>query len=465
MDQAAWAPTDLTTRGRRNEAREEEEEENEPEKRGVATFTAAETTSMATTSGSMSHSIAENESQRLRRCRCKCLRLRRRRQRPRLDCRFRSNRVCREVEGEEEGEEEEEEEKEEAKVSGGWTGKAKGEVEDHVLVFPTGDCDLHQLLGVESFPAKVEREGQDEDCFRAESGPSGTEFCLPSLLRHPQRPATVTAADVTTTTGASSGDEWAESARDGRPTGYAERIECAGIQAAATASVRHRKRRKWRIPEAGEGAGTSRLFPTTPVAAAVAVAEAAASPFSVPHFFPSCSKNVYDILGLCRRRRIGPCSRRSPARWAHLILLLCSWATLLFWSAVVMPRGVEAAKGGEFRCDDMRPSEHAACIPQGYSKYELPDSDDVDNITRIDIQLAIQEVLRINDKDYSISFSTYFNVFWHERRIRLRPDFGKEQLEAGTKPADVSVPTNLEFCEGPLGAQHPHLQPQELQSD
>ena len=110
-----------------------------------------------------------------------------------------------------------------------------------------------------------------------------------------------------------------------------------------------------------------------------------------------------------------------------------------------MPRGAEAAKGGEFMCDERRPSEHAACIPQGYSKYEIPDSDDVDNITRIDIQLAIQEVLRINDKDYSISFSTYFNVYWHERRIRLRPDFGKEQLDAGTKPTDVSVPTNLGF--------------------
>lgn len=129
----------------------------------------------------------------------------------------------------------------------------------------------------------------------------------------------------------------------------------------------------------------------------------------------------------------------------RVLLLMCSWAALAGWSAVWVPRGAEAAKGGEFRCDEKRPSEHAACIPQDYSKYEVPDSVNADNITRIEIALDIQEVLRINDKDYSISFSSYFNVYWHDTRIRLRSDFGREQLELGTKPHDVSVPTNLEF--------------------
>ena len=240
----------------------------------------------------------------------------------------------------------------------------------------------------------------------------------------------------------SSGDEWARSAHDCRQTRRAEPLQYGGGLAgvgAAMASVRHRKRRKWRIPEAGGEGGRSRLPPTTP-------APPPSSFALVPPFLPSCRNYILGQVGPCRRRRRSRRGvRRSPTCWGQMLLLLCTWATLVGWSAVVVPRGAEAAKGGEFMCDDRRPSEHAACIPQGYSKYELPDSDDVDNITRIDIQLAIQEVLRINDKDYSISFSTYFNVYWHERRIRLRPDFGKEQLEAGTKPTDVSVPTNLEF--------------------
>jgi hypothetical protein len=32
----------------------------------------------------------------------------------------------------------------------------------------------------------------------------------------------------------------------------------------------------------------------------------------------------------------------------------------------------------------------------------------------ISIMIEIEEVLRINDKDYSITFSTYFNVEWKE---------------------------------------------------
>ena len=29
------------------------------------------------------------------------------------------------------------------------------------------------------------------------------------------------------------------------------------------------------------------------------------------------------------------------------------------------------------------------------------------------------KVLRINDKDYSITFATYFNVEWYERRLKV----------------------------------------------
>ena len=42
----------------------------------------------------------------------------------------------------------------------------------------------------------------------------------------------------------------------------------------------------------------------------------------------------------------------------------------------------------------------------------------------IGVSIDIDEVLRIDDKDYSITFSTYFNVEWNERRLNVSPEFG-----------------------------------------
>ena len=70
-----------------------------------------------------------------------------------------------------------------------------------------------------------------------------------------------------------------------------------------------------------------------------------------------------------------------------------------------------------------------ACLPKEYSKFELPIKQAEGN-NQIDITIDIDEVLRINDKDYSITFSCYFNVQWKERRIHLGPEFGKEQCLA-----------------------------------
>ena len=64
------------------------------------------------------------------------------------------------------------------------------------------------------------------------------------------------------------------------------------------------------------------------------------------------------------------------------------------------------------------------------------------------IAIDIIEVLRINDKDYSITFACYFNVYWEEKRIRLGPTFGAEQVGPGvnaTGNAGVTESMNLEF--------------------
>ena len=38
-------------------------------------------------------------------------------------------------------------------------------------------------------------------------------------------------------------------------------------------------------------------------------------------------------------------------------------------------------------------------------------------------------MLRINDKDYSITFATYFNVEWTERRLFVDPELLVRSIE------------------------------------
>lgn len=102
-----------------------------------------------------------------------------------------------------------------------------------------------------------------------------------------------------------------------------------------------------------------------------------------------------------------------------------------------------AAKNG-FRCND-KLKEQNACLPKDYSKFDLPNKRGGNKIL---VFIDISEVLRINDKDYSITFACYFNVKWQENRIFLGPTFGQEQAGVGvntTGNPDIIVPMNLEF--------------------
>ena len=49
----------------------------------------------------------------------------------------------------------------------------------------------------------------------------------------------------------------------------------------------------------------------------------------------------------------------------------------------------------------------------------------------IEVSIDIDEVLRINDKDYSITFATYFNVEWYERRLKVA-----KELEVSVTASD-----------------------------
>ena len=106
---------------------------------------------------------------------------------------------------------------------------------------------------------------------------------------------------------------------------------------------------------------------------------------------------------------------------------------------------VDGAKGG-FKCSSV--TAQTACLPQNYSKFELPNATGTNPIA---VEILIEEVLRINDKDYSITFSCYYNINWPDKRIFLTPEFGNEQMKGmppntnKTLNPNILVPMNLEM--------------------
>ena len=124
--------------------------------------------------------------------------------------------------------------------------------------------------------------------------------------------------------------------------------------------------------------------------------------------------------------------------WLHLIALVTILSSNfeMGWSKVK----------DEFACREG--SKQHYCLPKNYSKYELPEKSGVNDIK---IEIAIHEVLKINDKDYTITFSCFFNVLWQDTRIQLGPEFGREQAlnteykSNWTNNPHILVPTSLEF--------------------
>lgn len=116
---------------------------------------------------------------------------------------------------------------------------------------------------------------------------------------------------------------------------------------------------------------------------------------------------------------------------------------LLLMEGVVI-RSAGAGKVGRFACGTGE-TESQACLPEKYSKYDLPNKS---GVNEIGVTIDIDEVLRINDKDYSITFACYFNVQWKDKRIHLGRDFGREQAGPGeniTNNPNIYVPVSLEY--------------------
>jgi len=121
-----------------------------------------------------------------------------------------------------------------------------------------------------------------------------------------------------------------------------------------------------------------------------------------------------------------------------MLVTLSQWLLVLL---VVVGR-VRSESGGagaqSLECEpEGRPK--AVCLAPDYSTFDLPLRTSTNEIK---IGFEISDVLKIDDKDYSITFGLYFSVEWFEPRLNLSQDlWGDHNIASDT---DL-VPVNLEL--------------------
>jgi len=79
------------------------------------------------------------------------------------------------------------------------------------------------------------------------------------------------------------------------------------------------------------------------------------------------------------------------------------------------------------------------CLPANYSSMDLPLPKEAN---LIQIEIHISDVLVIDDRDFSITYSLYFNVQWREPRLHINSDFFQDRMEAPTTD-DTLTPVDL----------------------
>jgi len=83
------------------------------------------------------------------------------------------------------------------------------------------------------------------------------------------------------------------------------------------------------------------------------------------------------------------------------------------------------------------------CLPSNYSSMDIPV---LNKANLIKIEIHISDVLVINDRDFSITYSLYFNVHWWDPRIHVNKDFFKDRVapEPDTlTPVDLNLINDL----------------------
>ena len=100
-------------------------------------------------------------------------------------------------------------------------------------------------------------------------------------------------------------------------------------------------------------------------------------------------------------------------------------AAILLWLVIgSLGFGFSEAVSDNIACDsDVQTN---VCLPRNYSNMDIPLTDEPNLIK---LELHISDVLKINDRDFSITFSLYFNVQWYEPRLHLNPSFFEQFSE------------------------------------
>ena len=96
---------------------------------------------------------------------------------------------------------------------------------------------------------------------------------------------------------------------------------------------------------------------------------------------------------------------------------------LTFVVILVMSVGFVASEEPIFAliCDIDEVSLHrSACLPANYSKLELPRSTG-DPPILVNVTLAINDILEVDESDFSVRMSMFLGATWKEPRIRKNP--------------------------------------------
>ena len=92
----------------------------------------------------------------------------------------------------------------------------------------------------------------------------------------------------------------------------------------------------------------------------------------------------------------------------------------------------EATCGSDFKCEkDAEDNKKAVCIPKHYNSFQLPKDED----NEVGVSLSYIKVISVDEKEFSITFETYFNIDWQDERLEIT----KHHSKAGLMPVDEEL--------------------------
>ena len=78
--------------------------------------------------------------------------------------------------------------------------------------------------------------------------------------------------------------------------------------------------------------------------------------------------------------------------------------------------------------NDIKPTfcmkEKAVCIPNNYSKYNLPN----EGATTVSLGVKIIDIPKIDDNDFIVTLDVYFSILWTEPRLVINEEKFKKNL-------------------------------------